>query len=310
MKYILLLPFFLVAAISFAQPALVVGVTIEERSKPLPSDIEDMLYNRVQRGLAKHGVGANGSALLTVLTTVDEGELSVTATAPVRYVRSYFVELQLANKESGEVFATYSEEVKVAKRSEAEAIRAAIASLKLRGTDFQEFVGKAKTEIQSYYTTNCDALIAKANQRFTTGDHLSGFSLLTAIPSETSSCREQATTILAEAYAEYEVLACDRQIAHAEAFASNEDFSAAVLQLLTIPNPGLCQDRFTALTMRIQSQRQKLRADALDRLDRLREIRVDREERRRRFLENLAFIYARPDRPRIDGTGQVIIVNR
>lgn len=275
---------------------------------PLPPDIEDMLYNRVQRGLARHGIGANGSAVLTVLTTVDEGELAVTATAPVRYVRSYFVELQLANKESGEVFATYSEEVKVAKRSEAEAIRAAIAGLELRGAGFQEFVGKAKTEIKSYYTTNCDALIAKANQRFTLADHLGGFSLLTAIPSEADGCREQAAKILTEAYAEYEVLACDRQIAYAEALVSNENFEAAVLQLLTIPNPGLCQDRFTALTMRLQSQRRQLRADALDRLDRLHEIMVDREERRRRFLENLAFIYARPDRLRIDGNGQVIIV--
>jgi hypothetical protein len=309
MKNILFLFLLLVTAMSFAQSEFMIGVTVENRSRELPVDIRDMLYNRVQRGLAHHGIGANQAAMLSVLTTVDEGKLSMTNTAPVRYVRSYYFELQLTNKQSGEVFATYSEDVKVAKRSEQEAVRSAVTSLTLRDRRFQEFVGKAKDEISSYYKSNCMAVIADAERQLAVGNHLNALQTLFSIPTAATDCSESVLEGITKAYADYESIACARQTAYAEALVANEDFDSAVLQLLTIPDPGLCEDRFTAIVLRLQSVRQQLRNDAFDRLVLLGELAVDREERQRRFLENMAFIYSTPCCREVDERGRVIIID-
>jgi hypothetical protein len=309
MKNFLFLFLLLVTATNLAQSEFAIGVTVEDRSRELPEDLRDMLYNRVQRGLARHGVGANQAAMLSVLTTVDEGELSMTNTAPARYIRSYYFELQLSNKQSGEVFATYSEDVKVAKRSEQEAVRSAVASLALRGERFQEFVGKAKDKISSYYKSNCTAVLADAEQQLAVGNHLDALQTLFSIPTAATDCSQKVIVVITKTYADYEAIACARQTAYAEALAANEDFDTAVLQLLTIPDPSLCEDRFTAIVLRLQSIRQQLRNDAFDRLVLLSELEANREERQRRFLENMAFIYSTPSCREVDDRGRVTIID-
>lgn len=308
MKTILLFLLLFGCSIAFAQQSLTVGVQVDERSTPLTNELRDLLYNRVQRGLARHGVGADGGATLSVLATMDAGVLSMTNTAPPRYVRTYFVELQLTNTSGGEVFAAYSEEITVAKRAEEAAKRAAITSLALRGERFQEFMTRAKQEIGDYYRENCAVVLGRARQQLAGGDFINGMQTLSSIP-PAADCSAEATEILANTFPEYERIACDRQVAYAEALVAAEQFEQAQYQLLTIPDPSRCQERFSAVVEQIQRTRQNLREDAMTRLLLVSKIEADQTERRRRFLENMAFVQSQPCCRGINEQGRIIIID-
>lgn len=296
------------AGIAFAQQALTVGVQVDDRSTPLTDELSDLLYNRVQRGLARHGVGADGGATLSIMATMDAGELSMTNTAPPRYVRTYYVELQLTNIAGGEVFAAYSEEITVAKRAEEAAIRSAITSLALRGERFQEFMSRAKEEISDYYRENCAVVLRRAKQQLAGGDFINGMQTLSSVPAA-ADCAEEATEMLAVTFPEYESIACSRQVAYAEALVAAEQFEEAQYQLLTIPDPSRCQERFTAVVAQIQRTRQQLREDAMTRLLLVSQIEADQTERRRRFLENMAFVRSRSCCSRINERGRIVIID-
>lgn len=298
----------LLGAPLLGQAELVVGVTVEERSMQMSSDLKDMLYNRVQRGLANAGIGANQMATLSVLASVDEGEMSVTATQPIRYLRKYFVELQLANKGSGEVFATYTEEITVAKRSEREAKRGAVLGIELRGSKFAAFVDRSKQEIKAYYRTNCSAVLAQAERAFANDQFLFSIQMLLAIPTSIADCSIQVTERIQEAYQAYETLSCDRRLAYAEALIANSNFDEAVLQLLTIPDPGRCRERYTAISLQLRSEKRDIRREYLDRLVIMEHLEITRDERQRRFLENMALIHTSSCCRGVDRQGRVIIV--
>jgi len=292
-----------------APPEIVVGIEIDASN--FPSDVAQLrntYYNRVMNGLAKNGIGSNGLSSISVIAQVNEGEAIYTATAPVRIVQPFFFELRMLNTLSGEVFATYSEEVKVIRKTPTEAYKAAIMELNFSGREFQEFMGTGKQKIRSYYLSNCSALLNQAGRLIAQRAYLQAIGQLQSIPVEASPCSEVVTQLIDQAYTAYLEMACANHLQKAKALIANRQFDEGARSLMAIPPGAACQEEVSEAVRELKDHRMEIDEMNWNRLLKLHEIELERTDRRLRFLEFLAYLNSMSHQYRITGQNTIISV--
>lgn len=297
MKKILILTsvlFFYLSSIS-QSPETVVGIEVKAlEDYHQSSKIKNAFTSRIQQGLTKKGIGSSKYAPFKVVGTISSGGVSYTATAPVRMVHTYFFELQLENSSSGEVFGTYSEEVRSVKRSEQEAVRQAIHQLNFSDTDFQNFIAETKTQIQDYYQSNCKAILANARRAQSQKSYAEAIAHLQSIPT-TSECGEESNTQMEETMKAYESFACSQYLTKARALIANRQPGEAAAVLMIIPNTNACSDKINSLIDELQLRKDQIDQQTWDRTMALHQVKTEQEKLRYQFLSNLAYFNSRPD---------------
>lgn len=299
-KLILFLSFFSTIQLASSQassPEIVVGLKVDAFDITDNNDQELilMLSNRVKNGMAQKGIGANNNAPVRIVARLDRGETFVTATAPSRYVQNYFFELSIENTTGGEIFGSYTEEVKVAKRSQHEAKRAAVLALDLRSNRFQSFLEQSKHKIQSYYTSNCQAIIADGQREYDQRNYLKAINIWQSIPN-VSNCATAANEKISLAFKALESFSCNTHIARARAFLANQAYENAMLALISIPNPTSCVEEFELISAELSIRKQLFEQQLWDRFMAVRSLEMNEQRQRQEFLLTLAYLSSRPER--------------
>lgn len=277
-------------------PEMVVGVEVKTLEKEHQKQkIQQAYISRIQEGLTKKGIGSSKYAPFKVVGTISSGGASYTATAPVRIVHTYSFELQLENTESGEVFGTYSEQVRAVKRTEQEAVRNAIQQLSFGGNDFQEFIADAKQQIQHFYQSNCQAILASARRAHTQKNYLEAMGHLSSIPTTSTECAEETTEQMETSMLAYEAYACSQLLSKARAYVANQQPEKATALLMVIPNTATCKTDVNHLIDELQIQKDKVDKTIWERTLTLHDIETERQQMRYQFLSNIAYFNSRPD---------------
>lgn len=288
-------------------PEIVVGLEIDASNFPSDNtELRNTFYSRVMNGLAMNGIGSNGLSAISVLAQINEGEAIYTATAPVRVVQTFTFQLRIQNTLSGEVFSSYSEEVKIIRKSQTETYKKAILELDLSSRAFQSFIKTTKQKIHEYYISNCTAILTHAERLFAQRAHLHAIAKLQSIPVEASNCSEKVTQMIEQAYTEYLEIACTDHMSKAKALIANRQFDQGVLALMGIPPGAVCQDEMSAAIKELKDHQIELDEMNWNRLVKLHEIELERTDRQYRFLELIAYLNSRSNQYIITAQNTII----
>ncbi|MBK9981593.1 MAG: hypothetical protein IPP15_04075 [Saprospiraceae bacterium] len=236
-KIIVIMIFFYIATISFAQTADDIGKIA--LSVVMPENVDDLDVSQLSKletkitkitsaaGLA--AVGYNNNFVIYPkfaiydVNVVEGGMQNISVvTAEV----SFFIK----QVDNNIVFSTVSKDLKGSGKNKETAITNAISSIPVDDAKFKKFIESGKMKILQYYESKCQDIIIRSESLVKMQDYGQALGLLMTVPEEVS-CYNKVQEKAIEAFKAYQNHRCKEQIqlARAELEANNYHSSLEIL---------------------------------------------------------------------------------
>lgn len=207
---------------------IAIAPVIPEKHLDLPRGTQDMLLGKMRQMISLNGMSAldNGPLFILfpeLLIISDE----VTATTPPMRTYNMEVVFNLADRYTGNVYASASQALKGAGKTETAAYNSAIKRINVRDGKYKVMFEKGKEKIISYYNTHCDLVISRANSLASQKKYREALALLNSVPPVCRECFDksnEAAAIIGENMPELppEPLPKDLQDENENIYANNE----------------------------------------------------------------------------------------
>ncbi len=185
------------AADDFARIAI--APTIPDAMKKMPKGAQDMLLGKMRQIIGLNGMSALNNAPLFIMTPqLMVLSNDVTPTTPPMYTYNMEVVFNLADRYTGNVYATTSQSLKGAGKTEQSAYNNAFSEINIRNGKFKVMMEKGKEAIVEYFNSNCDLVISRGKSLADQRNWVASLGLLNSIPPVCRECFDKANEVASE----------------------------------------------------------------------------------------------------------------
>lgn len=175
---------------------IAIAPTIPDAMKNMPKGAQDMLLGKMRQIIGLNGMSALDNAPLFIMTPqLMVLSNDVTPTAPPIYTYNMEVVLNIADRYTGNVYATASQQVKGAGRTEQLAYNNAFNEINIRNGKWKVMMEKGKTAIVEYFNANCDLVISRAKSLADQRNWVASLGILNSIPPVCRECFDKANEV-------------------------------------------------------------------------------------------------------------------
>ncbi len=177
---------------------IAIAPIISEKQADLPQGAADVLLGKMRQIISLNGLSAMDDAPLFILypeLMVISNE--VAPTTPPMYTYVMEVVFNLADRFTGNVYASTTETLKGAGKTETAAYNAAFKQINVRGGKYKVMLDKGKEAIIEYYNTYCDLVISRARSLAAQNKYKEALALLNSVPPVSRECFDEANAVAA-----------------------------------------------------------------------------------------------------------------
>jgi hypothetical protein len=178
---------------------IAIAPTIPEALQKLPQGTKDMLLGKMRQIIGLNGMSALDEAPLFIMTPqlmVLSNE--VAATVPPMYTYNMEVVFNLADRYTGNVYATASQSLKGAGKTEQAAYNSAFNQINIRNGKYKVMMEKGKEAIVEYFNANCDLVISRGKSLADQRNWVGSLGLLNSVPPVCRECFDKANEVASE----------------------------------------------------------------------------------------------------------------
>jgi hypothetical protein len=178
---------------------IAIAPTIPEAMHSLPKGTQDMLLGKMRQIIGLNGMSALDDAPLFIMTPqLMVLSSDVTPTVPPMYTYNMEVVFNLADKYTGNVYATASQSLKGAGKTEQSAYNSAFSEINIRNGKYKVMMEKGKTAIVEYFNSNCDLVISRGKSLADQHNWVASLGLLNSVPPVCRECFDKANEVASE----------------------------------------------------------------------------------------------------------------
>lgn len=171
---------------SYAQTISINAQVVDEK---LPAEAAKSLETKLQSALTINGYADNGYTERFVLTAkVDITQKDITPTTPTRISQKMDITLMVGDVVENKLYASVTLQVVGIGTNENKAFISAFRNIKGDNPKVQQMLNEAKEKIKEYYTSQCPAIISRAQGMADTQAYDEAIFLLTSIPDVCHDC--------------------------------------------------------------------------------------------------------------------------
>lgn len=172
---------------------IAIAPVIPEALMNMPQGAQELLLGKMRQMIGLIGLSAVDDAPLFIMNP----ELmiissDVTPTTPAMYTYNMELVLNIADRYTGNVYATATQALKGAGNTETAAYSSAFKQIDPRSGKFKVMLEKGKEAIIEYYNTQCDLVISRANSLAAQKDYTNALALLNSVPPVCRECFDKA----------------------------------------------------------------------------------------------------------------------
>jgi len=178
---------------------IAIAPTIPEELKKLPAGTQEMLLGKMRQIISLNGMSAldNGSLFvifpqLMVLTS------DVAPTTPPVFTYNMEVVFNIADRYTGNVYASASQTLKGAGKTEQAAYNNAFQQINVRNGKYKAMVEKGKEAIVEYFNAHCDLAISRAKSLADQYNWIAALGILNSVPPVCRECFDKCNEAASE----------------------------------------------------------------------------------------------------------------
>ena len=158
----------------------------------ITEEVSTLMVGKMMQIVAQNGIGGCGNSPVFALATVmaPTGR-ATTGTAPQKMITKFTITYVVANMLTGDVYASYSDDVEGVGASFTEATRNAVNEIK-NTPEIQQMLKTASERIMSWYNSNPQGFKAIVEDFVSKQDYETAFALLASVPKQATSCFDYA----------------------------------------------------------------------------------------------------------------------
>lgn len=155
-------------------------------------EVSKAMATKMMQITAQNGIGGFGNSPAFVLATAwtPTGRVA-TGTAPQKMTTKYKITYLVANALTGDMYATYEQEVMGIGYTFEEAAMNAVNEVR-NTTEMQQMLKTAQERILSWYNSNMPTFRSMVDNFVANGDYTTAYALLVSVPKEAHSCYDYA----------------------------------------------------------------------------------------------------------------------
>ena len=178
---------------------IAIAPTIPEAMKNMPKGAQDMLLGKMRQIIGLNGMSALDEAPLFIMTPqLMVLSNDVTPTAPPIYTYNMEIVFNLADRYTGNVYATASQTLKGAGRTDQLAYNNAFSEINIRNGKWKAMMEKGKEAIVEYFNANCDLVISRGKSFADQRNWIASLGLLNSVPPVCRECFDKANEVASE----------------------------------------------------------------------------------------------------------------
>ncbi len=177
---------------------IAIAPAIPEKLMTLPKGVQEMLLGKMRQIIGLNGLSAMDDAPLFIMNP----ELliissDVTPTTPIMYTYNMEIVFDLADRYTGNVYASATQALKGVGNTETAAYNSAFKQIDPHNGKYKVMLEKGKEAIIEYYNTQCDLVISRANSLAAQKNYTTSLALLNSVPPVCRECFDQANAAAA-----------------------------------------------------------------------------------------------------------------
>jgi len=168
---------------------IAIAPTIPDELKKLPIGAQEMLLGKMRQIISLNGMSAldNGS-LFVIFPQLMVLSSDVAPTTPPVFTYNMELVLNIADRYTGNVYASASQTLKGAGKTEQAAYNNAFQQLNARNGKYKAMVEKGKEAIVEYFNAHCDLAISRANSLASQYNWRAALGILNSVPPVCKEC--------------------------------------------------------------------------------------------------------------------------
>lgn len=204
-------------------------VIIPEQTDDMPAGAVSSLQNKLNQIVSASGIGSfDQYSQFCILVSVDKLTSNIVGGAPPMFAQTLGFTFSVVDQLNLNIISSTTVEAKGAGTNEAKAYIQCIKQLNAQSPQLKTFMSQARTKIITYYTENCDRIIAKANTLAAMKDYEQALFLITQIPDLCTDCYAKASKATLPIFQKYVDELCVRNLAQAKSiWAANQNAQGA-----------------------------------------------------------------------------------
>jgi hypothetical protein len=178
---------------------IAIAPTIPDAMKNIPKGTQDMLLGKMRQIIGLNGMSALDDAPLFIMTPqLMILSNDVTPTAPPMFTYNMEVVFNLADRYTGNVYATASQSLKGAGKTQQSAYNNAFSEINIRNGKWKAMMEKGKEKIVEYFNSNCDLVISRSKSFADQRNYVASLGLLNSVPPVCRECFDKANEVASE----------------------------------------------------------------------------------------------------------------
>lgn len=179
---------------------IAIAPVIPEELRKLPVGAQEMLLGKMRQIIGLNGMSALDNAPLFIMTPqLMVISSDVAPTTPPMFTYNMEVVFNLADRYTGNVYATASQPLKGAGRTEQAAYNNAFKTINERNGKYKAMLEKGKEAIVEYFNAHCDLAISRAKSLADQHNWVAALGILNSVPPVCrecfDKCNEEASVI-------------------------------------------------------------------------------------------------------------------
>lgn len=178
---------------------IAIAPTIPDDLKKLPAGAQEMLLGKMRQIIALNGMSAldNGS-LFVIFPQLMVLSSDVAPTTPPVFTYNMELVLNIADRYTGNVYASASQTLKGAGRTEQAAYNNAFQQINVRNGKYKAMVEKGKEAIVEYFNAHCDLAISRAKSLADQYNWRASLGILNSVPPVCKECFDKCNEAASE----------------------------------------------------------------------------------------------------------------
>ena len=167
----------------------------------LPSEAKQFLETKLTQITSSNGIGGSQANPRFVITAnVNLGSKDIIAGAPLMVAQNVNLTLIIGDAVNSQIFSTLPLSLKGVGTNENKALIEAFKTINIQSKGIKSFLEEGKNKIISYYSTNCDFIIKRADALAKQGKYNEAIYNLSLVPDACKECYFQCLDVLAKVY--------------------------------------------------------------------------------------------------------------
>ncbi len=162
--------------------------------------------------------------------------------------------LIIKQEQTNDLFSSCTLELEGSGKTKEMAITNAIRNISNNNDKLKIFLDKSSQKIVSYYETNCDNIIKKADVFVKTQKYEQAFETLMAVPVQISACYDKVQKKAIDVYKFYQKSECEKLLIQANGLISQKKYSESIEILMCIDPSTICFKEANTLVKNIENK--------------------------------------------------------